>query len=302
MSMNKIFWIILILLAAWTAKLNFDIYNLEQQKVDVLNRNFEQQTQRIGALYDQIVALQSLHKMDSAASDSAQKQASTSATASTTSTPTTATSTLTAPTAKLPNTAVKYEAQDAVIERLNVIQMYMTQQRFVAALENIQKLNQILVTQRPLSEQLNNALIEALGRDQTAITSYVKQRAQHQEILQQQLRQINTTLQPQALDQSSDKWHWSNWFNLSKVDQVPDMEYRNLHFKHMQLQLLIAQQALYAGQIPFYRTQIQQTIEMLAAYPDQNNRKIIANLQKLETLSLSNPPTISALSLLQGHG
>ncbi|MCH4248132.1 MAG: hypothetical protein LKF82_09955 [Acinetobacter populi] len=275
--MNKVLWIILIVFCAWLSKLSIDVYSLENQKIDALNKNIEQQNQRVASLYDQLIALQ---KQQNSQPLAVSKTAPATAMSSTTEEKT-------------------YSAQDYVQDRLQLIQAALQQQRFTVALEQIQHLRQQLIEKKLLSESLNLALIEALSKDQSAITLYMQQRAEHQQILQQQLLKIGRNFQADSLDQAQSKWQWSNWLSIGKADQIPDLQQRKLYFKQLQLQLLLAQQALYAGQTIFYRSQIQDMIEGLSAYPDRNARKVIESLQKLDRLALSAPPQLSALALMQ---
>ncbi|MFU8925310.1 hypothetical protein [Acinetobacter puyangensis] len=274
--MNKVLWIILIILSVWLFKLSTDVYSLENRKVDVLNKNIEQQNQRIASLYDQLIALQKQQNHQ----------------------PLPASKTSTSPSITATEEE-SYSAQDYVQDRLQLIQAALQQQRFTVALEQIQQLRQRLIDQQLLSESLNLALIEALSKDQSAITLYMQQRAEHQQILQQQLLKIGQNLQADSLDHVENKWRWSNWLSVGRADEIPDLQQRKLYFKQLQLQLLLAQQALYAGQSIFYRTQIQEMITGLSAYPDHNARQVLAGLQKLDRLALSAPPQLSALALVQ---
>lgn len=276
--MYKVLWLILVLFGIWIVKLSFDLYSLENNKIAALSSSLEQQNQKIGGLYDQMIALQ---KQQTPMESNQQTKT---------------TEQQLQPKADL---SIVYTAQDYVVDRLQLIQSALQQQQFTVALEQIQILRQKLQLQKPLSERVNLALIEALNKDQNTITLFLQQRAEHQQVLQQELRQIEQALRPRSLDQEQQKWQWSTWFNISKADRVPNMQNRTIYFKHLQLQLLLAQQALYAGQVNFYRLQLQDIIEGLSVYPDQQARNIIASLRKLETLALSTPPQLSASALIQ---
>ena len=267
--MNKILWSIVLVFVAWTCKLTMDVYTWREQKMR-LNENLEQQNQRIGKLYDQLVALQS------------QRIETTTAT----------------PTPVQPLTQT-YSAQHYVQDRVQLIQMLLQQQYFVEALEQIQLFKQQLLEQAILSSSLNQALIEALAKDQTAIAVYVQQRGEHVQILQQQLQQIERALQRKPLAQVENKWQFSTWLRIGKAEQIPDFYQRTLYFKQLQLQILVAQQALYAGQIAFYQVQLQEIVEGLSRYPDHTARVIVTNIQQLDTRALSTPPQLSALALVQ---
>lgn len=277
--MNKIIGVILVILSIWVVKLSMDVYTFKKQQDEQINTSLEQQNQRIGKLTDQLVVLQ--------------KQSNT---------PTTSNKQPTQQVVVADNSPADiplYTTRDVIYDKLQIIQTLLQQQRFNLALEQIQLLKQKIVEQQPLAESLNLALLQALGKDQNAITLYLQQRNEHEQVLQQELRQIEQEMQPKSLDQEQQKWQRSTWWNVSKANRIPDMQNRTLYFRQMQLQLLIAQQALFAGQITFYQSQIRDVVEGLSVYPDKQARAIVARLQKLDLLPLSTPPKLSALALMQ---
>ncbi|KAF7276658.1 hypothetical protein GWI33_009985 [Rhynchophorus ferrugineus] len=278
--MNRLLWLVVVLLLIWIIKLSVHIYGLENQQLHSLSNHQDQQNQRIATLYDQIVAIQEQQeKLATQAVKQSKSQASVSHVA-------------------LPAN-VEQEQQRYISDRLALIQANLQQQRSGVALEQLQALRQKLVEEQPLPESLNTALIEALLRDQNSITLYLQQRNEHQQILQQQLHGIAQKLQPVMLDSKQNKWQWSSWLSFGRAEQIPDMQNRVFHYKELQLRLLLAQQALYAGQQAFYRAQLKDTIVALSAYPDRDTHQIVGNLQKLETMSLIATPQLSALALVQ---
>ncbi len=304
--MNKIGTLLLLLIVVWLGKLSFDIYTLKNDQVNALNLSLTQQNQRISALYDQIVSLQQAHKpilfedlQGNGQSNSTQSQNASNQ------------SQLNALQLLNPTLASVYASnfesqrlnQDRlsyVKDRLSLIQAMLQQQRISAALSQIQNLKQKLGQEQLLASSLNSTLIEALQRDQNTITQYSQQRSEHLSVLQQQLQKIETQLEPVALDQASQSRSWSNWFKLQRVDQVqqPDLQQRALHYKEMQLQLLLAQQALYAGQKAFYRQQIATLAENLAVYPDATSQSVLKSLKSLDGIALNPAPQLSAITLL----
>ncbi len=76
------------------------------------------------------------------------------------------------------------------------------------------------------------------------------------------------------------------------------MHQRALHYKEMQLQLLLAQQALNTGQNAFYRQQIATLTKNLALYPDIASQSVLKSLQKLDGIPLNPAPQLSAITLL----
>lgn len=277
--MNKLFGVFIILLTVWVVKLSIDIYTLENQRVKALNHSLEQQNQRIATLYDQMIAVQEQQAKLNTQPISANIQ-----------------------TRAVENQNVSEHYQDQqhyIIDRLALIQANLQQQRVSIALEQTQNLRQKLAQEQPLAESLNTALIEALVRDQNTMTLYLQQRAEHQFILQQQLNSISQKLKPAMLDSRDSKWQWSSWLSIGRAEQIPDMQNRILHYKELQLRLLLAQHALYSGQPTFYKAQIKDIIEGLSAYPDRNTHSIVTHLQKLESMALTTPPQLSALALMQ---
>ena len=290
--MNKIGTLLLLLIVVWLGKLSFDFYTLKNDQVNALNLSLTQQNQRISALYDQIVSLQQAHKpilsedlQGNGQSNSTQSQNASNQSQSNA--------------LQLLNpTLASVYASNFESQRLN--QAMLQQQRISAALSQIQNLKQKLGQEQLLASSLNSTLIEALQRDQNTISQYLQQRTEHLSILQQQLQKIESQLEPAPLDQASQSKSWSNWFKLQRVEpaQQPDLHQRALHYKEMQLQLLLAQQALNTGQNAFYRQQIATLKKNLAVYPDIASQSVLKSLQKLDGIALNPAPQLSAITLL----
>lgn len=274
---NKVLWLILLLCVAWMAKLSLDVYTLRGQSVQLLQERVEQQTQRIAKLNDQLTALQAA-RVDQTQSQTIVKDAQLEKEKT------------------LPEET--YSAQNYVYDRLQLIHSLLQQQYLSAALEQTQNLKKQLIEQTLLSSSLNQTLVEALSKDQVTITSYIQERSEHLQILQQQLQKIEQALQVKPLTSNQNKWQISTWFSLSKANQIPELYQRNMYFKQLQLQVLLAQQALYAGETTFYHAQLQEIVEGLSRYPDSTARSIVAQIQRLDTRALSQPPQLSALSLV----
>ncbi len=268
----------MLLCVAWTVKLSIDVYTLRGQNVQFLQERVEQQTQSIAKLNDQLTALQAA-RVNQIQSQTVVKDAQ-----------------LEKEKAAPQDT---YSAQSYVYDRLQLIHSLLQQQYFSAALEQTQNLKKQLLEQTLLSSSLNQTLVEALSKDQVTITSYIQERSEHLQILQQQLQKIEQALQVKPLTSNQNKWQLSTWFSLSKANQIPELYHRNLYFKQLQLQVLLAQQALYAGETTFYHAQLQEIVEGLSRYPDSTARGIVAEIQRLDSHALSKPPQLSALSLVQ---
>lgn len=274
--MNKSILILVVCLIVWSTKLTVDVYLLKNQQLKQLDTLLDQQIQRLGNLNDQLVVLQKKTLMPNAEHPAIVSEHNEPA-------------------------SFEFSAQDYVIGRLQLIQSALQQQQFTLALEQMQDLRQLVIEKQPLAESLNQALLEALQRDQNRISIYLQQRTEHLQILQQQLNQVELAMSPKSLDRVENKWHWPSWLSIGRADQIPDLQNRALHYKQIQLQMLIARQAIYAGQHAFYQAQIEQIVQMLSAYPDQDSRDIITQLQKINTLTWSTPPQLKTLALLEEH-
>lgn len=322
--MNKIGALILLLIVVWLGKLSFDLYFVKADQLNALNLSLNQQSQRVSALYDQLISMQQFHEQSfqenpSLTNTSQNRQSKSNQPKN----PNTQTSrsqqnqaqqnqaqqnslqalnpTLASINASsFENQRLNQDRLSYVKDRLSLIQAMLQQQRISMALSQIQNLKQKLGQEQLLASSLNSALIAALQRDQNTITQYSQQRSEHLSVLQQQLQKIETQLDPVALDQASQSRTWSNWFKLQRVEpsQQPDFQQRALHYKEMQLQLLLAQQALYAGQKAFYRQQIATLAENLAVYPDATSLSVLKSLQKLDGIALNPAPQLSAITLL----
>ena len=317
--MNKIGALILLLIVVWLGKLSFDLYFVKADQVNALNLSLNQQSQRVSALYDQLVSMQQFHEQsfqenpsltNTAKNNTSQNSQSKSNQPKNPNTqqsqaqqnslqalnPTLASINA----SSFENQRLNQDRLSYVKDRLSLIQAMLQQQRISMALSQIQNLKQKLGQEQLLASSLNSALIAALQRDQNTITQYSQQRSEHLSVLQQQLQKIETQLEPVALDQVSQSRSWSNWFKLQRVEQVqqPNLQQRALHYKEMQLQLLLAQQALYAGQKAFYRQQIATLAENLAVYPDATSHSVLKSLKNLDGIALNPAPQLSAITLL----
>lgn len=322
--MNKIGALILLLIVVWLGKLSFDLYFVKADQLNALNLSLNQQSQRVSALYDQLISMQQFHEQtfqeNPSLTNTSQNRQSKSNQPKNPNTQTSRSQQNQAqqnqaqqnslqalnPTlasinaSSFENQRLNQDRLSYVKDRLSLIQAMLQQQRISMALSQIQNLKQKLAQEQLLASSLNSALIAALQRDQNTITQYSQQRSEHLSVLQQQLQKIETQLEPVALDQASQSRSWSNWFKLQRVDQVlqPDLQQRALHYKEMQLQLLLAQQALYAGQKAFYRQQIATLAENLAVYPDATSQSVLKSLKNLDGIALNPAPQLSSITLL----
>ena len=271
---NKLIWLCLGMMTATGVTSGTLFYHAQIEKIQVLSANLEQQKQKIAVLNDQLVVLQ--------------RHVSTSATSKLSSTPVAT------------QQENLYLQEDYLKDYVDLIQLNIQQQQFDDAVKHIQQLKQKLETQPLLSDALNKAIIEALTVDQANIHQYVKYRAEHLQLLQTHLTQLEKITQPIALDQAQDKWNFKQWFNLSRSEDIPDLQHRDLIYHHLQLRILLAQQALMAGQLEFYQQQILIIKTQLKQYPDTQSQNIFADLTKIQNLPLNAPLQMTALTLVRG--
>ena len=273
---NKWILIAIVVLISWLTKVSLDLYYVNQQNLSQLNNSLNQQAQRVANLNDQLVAVQqkqiSPHEAERLKLDSEKES----------------------------DVDIKpYDVNQYVFDRLELIQIALDQQQYNLALQNVHDLRLKLQKTQILSETLNHALIEALIRDQAKIVIYLQQRKEHLQLLQQQLLDLTQLIVPQNLEQKERKWDISTWFTVSKHSNTPDLAQRNLVYKQLQLQLMLAQQALLAGEINLYREQINQVIAQTENYPDLTAQQIIKKLHQVKELNLADLPQMTAIALMK---
>ena len=274
MMNNKLIWLCLALIIAVGTTFATFFYQTQVANMQRFNANVEQQKQKIAVLNDQIVVLQ---RKLTTAQPSKQDVAK--------------------PVMSGENIYLK---EQFVKDYIELIQLNIQQQQFDHAIENIQQLKQKLISQPLLNEALNSALLEALDVDQKSIHQYIKYRTEHLLLLQTHLTQLEKMLQPLDLDQAEEKWDFKQWFSLTRAENTPDLQNRDLTYRHLQLRILLAQQALMAGQLEFYQQQITDFKQQLKLYPDTQSKAMLMTLNKIESLSMTALPKMTALNLLRG--
>lgn len=277
--MNKWLGLVIVLLVIWIAKLNWDVYQLNTQKISMLTLELDQQSQRMGRLNDQLVVLNQKQQAVTVSPNSHVQTVS-------------------------PNTnettVHSYDIKSYFVDKIQLTQLALDQQQFNLALQYIQEMRQQLSEpQEWFSESLKDALLVALVHDQANVVNYLQQRSEHLQLLQQQLTQLNTLLVPTQLDDEKNKWDFSTWFNLKKVSVTPDLAQRNIQYQKLQLQVLLAKQALLAGQTDFYRQQVSDILLQVKQYPDLSAQQSVKQLQKIEQLNLNSLPQMSASALMR---
>ena len=275
---NKLIWIFLGLLLAVIIKISVDVYYTQPNTVQTLNAVIEQQKQKIATLNDQLIVLQRTVKNQQTSAINATPVESI-----------------------IAHPQSYYPQEEYLKDYLNIIQLQIQQQQFDQALLNIQNIKQKLSDQPLLNEAMHLALIDALEQDQQNVQIYVKQRVEHLFLLQQQLNRLENLIQAKPLDQQTEKWNIASWFSVEKANNIPELENRYLQYRYLQLKTILAQNALSTGQISFYRQQINDIKMQIQLYSDQDAKKIIQQLTKVENLPLTPQPQMSAVLLMSGN-
>lgn len=275
--MTRLLWLLVIMLLAWMLKLTLDLEQVQTKQMHTFSLSIDQQKQRIDRLNDQYIALNSLINNKTSVAPTVDKNKP-----------------------EAVASKAEYNAQHLVLDRLQLIQLTIQQQDFNTALAQIQELRLYIDQDKPLSQSLNAALLDALATDQANLVSFVQQQHAQQTVLLEQLHAIEHQIHPQVLDSAEKKWRWSAWFSLSPATQVPDLKNHALHYQYIKLKLLLAQQALNAGQVVFYQTMMKEIAVDVLHYPDDLSKTLAPNINKLSEVSLIAQPKLSALALLQG--
>lgn len=274
--MNKWLGGVIVLMFIWVAKLSWDIHQLNTLQLHHINMQIDQQSQRVGRLNDEFVALQNNLKTAVSIPSATISEGNTSQ-----------------------DPQILYVARDYFADRIQLAQLAIDQQQFNLALEYIQELRQQLAEDQTISEALKDALLLALVRDQSNIVSYLQQRSEHLQLIQQQLSQLNRSLVPQSLDADDNKWDLSHWFSLEKASDTPHLLQRDIYYQKLQLKVMLAQQALLSGQVDFYRQQLAEVLILVDLQPDDKAKKIAQQVRKLQQMNLTRLPQMSAIALMR---
>lgn len=271
--MNKWLLGITILMLIWVVKLSWDLQQLKTIHISNLNMQMSQQTQQVGRLNDEFVALQNRVNTSEPSKN--------------------------ALTANNIDTQSIYSATEYYSDRISLTQIALDQQQFTLALDYIQELRQKLAADNTISDTLKNALMLALVRDQASIVSYLQQRSEHLQLIHQELAGLDKLLKPQLLDNKNNKWDLKHWFSLEKATETPDLMQRELFYQKLEFKLLLAQQALVSGQIKLYKTEISELIKLVALQPDEHAKTLSLQLRKIQQLNLGGLPQMTAASLMR---
>ncbi|MFB2588451.1 hypothetical protein [Acinetobacter sp. c1-l78] len=293
--MRYILAIFLLLLTAITSKISYDLYYTERQNNRILVSQVEQQNLEILALKDKLVAVnqsQTNNSNNSSATSSEDKAL------------------LSATQHQTFDEQQRVQQYQWVQDRLLFIDSLIKQQKLDIALLQMISLREDLSEHPRLAQSLNQAMIDALNKDQQQLVAFLQKNTSQQQALNILLQQVRMQLaQNPSLDQiqnsssESSQWHWRNWFSISKTEKIPALTERHLQFRYIELSLLLTQNALSSGQSQFYQQQLLETISRLESYPDTYSQNLAKQLQAVLQQHLANVaiPTLSALNLMQNQ-
>ncbi|MEF9956640.1 MAG: hypothetical protein RR767_05530 [Acinetobacter sp.] len=275
--MKKIIYLVVLLVGVWLVKLSFNAIQ-SAQAIDQLQQQLINTEQRSVLLNDQLVALQ--RQLQQGNHDENVH----------------ATTALPAPMTGI--------APALLIQtQLQLVQFALDQQQYIYALDHLHQVQQNL-PQSHVAVALQRSLNSAIAQDKQAIQQYILTQTQQQQQFDQLLQQLDQKLQQNLQSpklnmpktESATGWHW---FKLEKIQRTPpDFMQRNIALKEIQLRLLLASQALHAGQQQEYRQSVQEVIQLLAQLPDRDSQQIKLQLEKLANLPVASAPKLITLGLL----
>lgn len=275
--MKKIIYLVVLLVGVWLVKLSFNAIQ-SAQAIDQLQQQLINTEQRSVLLNDQLVALQ--RQLQQGNHDENVH----------------ATTALPAPMTGI--------APALLIQtQLQLVQFALDQQQYIYALDHLHQVQQDL-PQSHVAVALQRSLNSAITQDKQAIQQYILTQTQQQQQFDQLLQQLDQKLQQNLQSpklnmpktESATGWHW---FKLEKIQRTPpDFMQRNIALKEIQLRLLLASQALHAGQQQEYHQSLQEVIQLLAQLPDRDSQQIKLQLEKLANLPAASAPKLITLGLL----
>ncbi len=274
--MKKIVYLTSVLVVLCAGKLSYDAAQ-NAQAVSQVQQQLQQTEQRYALLNDQLVALQRQLQQSNPSELNATQH----------------------------NTAPPSGVAPTVLiqQQLQLIQFAVDQQQFIYALDQLQQLQQQL-PQLHIAPALEQSLMQAMAQDKQAIQQFVLAQTEQQQQFDQLLQQLDRQLQQQMqnpqlnFNNSAKPASWS-WFSVEKLQRnAPDLMQRHLGLKEIQLRLLLAAQALHAGQEVEYRKAVQEVLQLLAALPDSHSQQLKLRLEKMTHLPALSKPKLSTLALL----
>ena len=275
--MKKIMYLVVLLVGVWLVKLSFNAIQ-SAQAIDQLQQQLIDTEQRSVLLNDQLVALQ--RQLQQGNHDENVHA-----------------------TTALPAPMMGIAPALLIQTQLQLVQFALDQQQYIYALDHLHQVQQNL-PQSHVAMALQHNLNSAIAQDKQAIQQYILTQTQQQQQFDQLLQQLDQKLQQNLQSpklnmpktESATGWHW---FKLEKIQRTPpDFIRRNIALKEIQLRLLLASQALHAGQQQEYRQSLQEVIQLLAQLPDRDSQQIKLQLEKLANLPVASAPKLITLGLL----
>ena len=129
--------------------------------------------------------------------------------------------------------------------------------------------------------------MKAIEQDKQAIQHYVLMQTQQQQQIDTLLQQLDQKLlqevhNPTIKMQKAEASSWWSWFKFEKVQRTqPDLINRHLILKEAQLRLLLARQALAAGQYTEYQKDLTEVMLLIQQLPDPKAKELLKQLNKL---------------------
>jgi len=156
-----------------------------------------------------------------------------------------------------------------------------------------------------LAVALKQSLHQVIARDMQTIQKFVAERNEQQALINRQLQQIDQVLsreiqQPQLnTTRDPSEPFWKKWLRLEPA-QAPAtaLMQRQIVLKEAQLRLLLARQALAAGQYTEYQKDLTEVMLLIQQLPDPKAKELLKQLNKLKTLVVVPTPILSTRALL----
>ena len=279
--MKKILIIVLMAALAWIAKLSYDVWGLSTQQATLLNE-MHQIEQRSANLNDQVVAMQ--RQKETLKQNPATVNAMSSQPAE-----------------------LVIEGIDPILfikQQLDLVEFALKQQQYVVATDKLAFLDMQLEKYN-LAVALKQSLHQVIARDMQTIQKFVAERNEQQALINRQLQQIDQALsreiqQPQLnTTRDPSEPFWKQWLRLEPA-QAPAtaLMQRQIVLKEAQLRLLLARQALAAGQYTEYQKDLTEVMLLIQQLPDPKAKELLKQLNKLKTLVVVPTPILSTRALL----
>ena len=190
-------------------------------------------------------------------------------------------------------------------QQLDLIEFALQQQQYGYALEKLEHLDMQLL-EYDMAEPLKQSLIQALIQDRQNIQSFVNERQQQQQKVNQLLHQLDQDLTREAqqpnlkVNAAADAPFWQQWLKLEPADQAAtQLMQRQFVLKEAQLHLLLARQLLLQGQSVAYQQEMTTVIAILNRLPDQHAQALRRQLESVQGITTLPTPSLTTRALLR---